>query len=96
MYIYHTWKKKLKTTNQKIILADTANFSFDFGLIFLQFYGVLFHFASFFTITTATSNQDTDFFFMYYAPLPHTHNHCVDECFLSASRVIIFLEMTRF
>ena len=42
--------------NQKIILADKANFSFDFGN-FTSFFAIVFS-----PISTATSCQDADFF----------------------------------
>ena len=63
VYIYHTWEKNFKNDgNQKIILADKANFSFDFGLILAILRRFLPLSIVFSLITTASSCKDADFF----------------------------------
>ena len=61
VYIYISYLEK-NNGNQKIILADKANFSFDFGLILTVLRRFLPLCIVFSPITTATNCQDAVFF----------------------------------
>ena len=66
MHMYIIPGKKIKNDgNQKIMIAEKENFSFDFGLILAILRRILPLCIVFIPITTATSCQDADFFYRY-------------------------------